>query len=369
MPALLLEVTPYQTQDVYRTIEITDKHNLHHLHRVIQDAFLLDDEQLYAFFMKNRRWDKTFMYGGPNVTAKYSAQNTALSSLSLHNKRFLYLFDFGDELRYEVRVLEEREAEEGVQYPRIVDAGGKAPPQYRIYDENDASDDENLPSEKSAGDPEVLESVTCLVPRIREVLDRIESRSSDPEAVVELSQQNNELTQEHDLAQEFVRFTGNDMNLIYRVESMVEANVFDWMMGLPRRMSNAGLLEGGLALARSLYSVFQSEQINCNLPLILARAGFSDEARERLAALLSEYPEDWFVLLMAGETYLIFNECHQAKKCLEDALFWVGDFLEGRDRILHEIRKAKVGRNDPCPCGSGMKYKKCCIDREIGASA
>jgi SEC-C motif-containing protein len=25
------------------------------------------------------------------------------------------------------------------------------------------------------------------------------------------------------------------------------------------------------------------------------------------------------------------------------------------------IRKgAKIGRNDPCPCGSGKKYKKCC---------
>jgi len=23
-------------------------------------------------------------------------------------------------------------------------------------------------------------------------------------------------------------------------------------------------------------------------------------------------------------------------------------------------RVAKVGRNDPCPCGSGKKYKKCC---------
>ena len=23
--------------------------------------------------------------------------------------------------------------------------------------------------------------------------------------------------------------------------------------------------------------------------------------------------------------------------------------------------KAKVGRNDPCPCGSGKKYKKCCL--------
>jgi preprotein translocase subunit SecA len=23
-------------------------------------------------------------------------------------------------------------------------------------------------------------------------------------------------------------------------------------------------------------------------------------------------------------------------------------------------RRAKVGRNDPCPCGSGKKYKHCC---------
>lgn len=23
---------------------------------------------------------------------------------------------------------------------------------------------------------------------------------------------------------------------------------------------------------------------------------------------------------------------------------------------------AKVGRNDPCPCGSGKKYKKCCLN-------
>lgn len=21
----------------------------------------------------------------------------------------------------------------------------------------------------------------------------------------------------------------------------------------------------------------------------------------------------------------------------------------------------KVGRNDPCPCGSGLKFKKCCL--------
>lgn len=24
------------------------------------------------------------------------------------------------------------------------------------------------------------------------------------------------------------------------------------------------------------------------------------------------------------------------------------------------VRSEKIGRNDPCPCGSGKKYKKCC---------
>jgi hypothetical protein len=27
----------------------------------------------------------------------------------------------------------------------------------------------------------------------------------------------------------------------------------------------------------------------------------------------------------------------------------------------------KVGRNDPCPCGSGQKYKKCCLAKDDAA--
>ena len=29
----------------------------------------------------------------------------------------------------------------------------------------------------------------------------------------------------------------------------------------------------------------------------------------------------------------------------------------------------KVGRNDPCPCGSGKKFKKCCLDKPYQPSA
>mgnify|MGYP001563921024 CR=1 FL=1 len=28
---------------------------------------------------------------------------------------------------------------------------------------------------------------------------------------------------------------------------------------------------------------------------------------------------------------------------------------------------AKTGRNDPCPCGSGQKYKRCCLPRDDAA--
>ena len=28
--------------------------------------------------------------------------------------------------------------------------------------------------------------------------------------------------------------------------------------------------------------------------------------------------------------------------------------------IQKQEKKVEIGRNDPCPCGSGKKYKKCC---------
>lgn len=37
-----------------------------------------------------------------------------------------------------------------------------------------------------------------------------------------------------------------------------------------------------------------------------------------------------------------------------------------RDNVVKFVpRTSTIGRNDPCPCGSGKKYKKCCIDKEI----
>ena len=32
-----------------------------------------------------------------------------------------------------------------------------------------------------------------------------------------------------------------------------------------------------------------------------------------------------------------------------------------RGRYVEVRTEPKIGRNEPCPCGSGKKYKKCCI--------
>jgi preprotein translocase subunit SecA len=32
----------------------------------------------------------------------------------------------------------------------------------------------------------------------------------------------------------------------------------------------------------------------------------------------------------------------------------------GHADVIDMKTKQKVGRNDPCPCGSGKKFKKCC---------
>ncbi|MEY8000812.1 SEC-C metal-binding domain-containing protein [Clostridium sp. Mt-5] len=47
---------------------------------------------------------------------------------------------------------------------------------------------------------------------------------------------------------------------------------------------------------------------------------------------------------------------------------WNSIFSEEKRREIHKswvasktiINKNKIGRNDPCPCGSGKKYKHCC---------
>ena len=44
-----------------------------------------------------------------------------------------------------------------------------------------------------------------------------------------------------------------------------------------------------------------------------------------------------------------------------DSMSWWHCFKEERKIRTPVVTGVKIGRNDPCPCGSGKKYKKCCL--------
>ena len=38
--------------------------------------------------------------------------------------------------------------------------------------------------------------------------------------------------------------------------------------------------------------------------------------------------------------------------------------MMGIDPTPAQLKRGRVGRNDPCGCGSGKKFKKCCLISE-----
>ena len=62
-------------------------------------------------------------------------------------------------------------------------------------------------------------------------------------------------------------------------------------------------------------------------------------------------------LYTANNEFCNHHERSTFKKVNGEWRFVDGDFV--RDKPI-EREEPKIGRNDPCPCGSGKKYKKCC---------
>jgi uncharacterized protein len=86
-----------------------------------------------------------------------------------------------------------------------------------------------------------------------------------------------------------------------------------------------------------------------------------------------ECPKNRFLLTPDGEAGLnflcsgykrFFSHCQSFVS--EVASLWREqnpDQLQPIEGIAETKSHTKIGRNDPCPCGSGMKYKKCCLGK------
>ncbi|MDQ5854647.1 MAG: plasmid pRiA4b ORF-3 family protein [Chloroflexota bacterium] len=125
---------------VWRVIEILDNQTLEDLHDAIQDAFGWDDDHLYSFYMSNRAWDNLTVIARP-TEFEYdppTADEVTPAQLDLQQgQKFLYIFDFGDDLRHNIEVMHIVTPPPPGEFPRIVLRQGKAPVQYPGWEDED----------------------------------------------------------------------------------------------------------------------------------------------------------------------------------------------------------------------------------------
>ena len=110
-----------------------------------------------------------------------------------------------------------------------------------------------------------------------------------------------------------------------------------------------------------------SEKFDMPLELMV---GFLDGIEESLIKPngIDEITEDSEVSLLFDPEKLYMNMVDCNAEWLYTLPQWDKIFTEEKRKELYKIQKSsktivkppKVGRNDPCPCGSGKKYKKCC---------
>ncbi|MCM1258377.1 MAG: SEC-C metal-binding domain-containing protein [Roseburia sp.] len=103
---------------------------------------------------------------------------------------------------------------------------------------------------------------------------------------------------------------------------------------------------------------------------IMDMTGFLDGINDSLITPnpIDTMEEDTVVNLNFDKEKLYKNMVEARADWLYELPMWEEIFdKETRHKLFMEQRKSgtivtgkKVGRNDPCPCGSGKKYKKCC---------
>lgn len=121
---------------LYRDIEVSSSSTLADLAEAIVAAFGFDMDHAYGFYSKltgklfdsPRRFE---LFADIEGSGYCSVKGTrVITAFQKVGSAMTFLYDYGDEWRFRVEVIETGQAEPEADYPKIVSKIGKAPPQY-----------------------------------------------------------------------------------------------------------------------------------------------------------------------------------------------------------------------------------------------
>ncbi len=357
----------YQT-GCYRHIRISDEAKLSTLHGAIADAFGLTDGRMHVFFMNNCAWDNTCGYycTGFQDSKNPATDEVRLCDFSLEKgSRFLYIYDFGRERRFSVKLLSV--SDEETKAPLLIRSKGEfflGDRQVKgIYGETPRQKEHPLPQDKW------------------ELVHLYASAAVNLYGFVSLST--------------FCKiFNGHNEAQIHTLEteqylaarSGEEYVVHNGFLVFPAGQDSAALLKDLLSEAHGKPRYVPGDRAAflkyldidyTDTPEITEKIKkylfglYHDETtvtlatKEFLQMLRLDYPIHEFSAVFGGESeaaeqqlFTLVVEAKNASRIWKNKGFTP---VEAARLKLSAPQVLKtVGRNDPCPCGSGKKYKKCC---------
>jgi Plasmid pRiA4b ORF-3-like protein len=134
---------PPGAPSIWREVELAADQTLAELGERIPAAFEFDDDHLWSFFLSGKPWDRASEYArlpDPPVGGRNRGADGLRVGDAPAKKEFLFLFDYGDEWHFGVRLVRTGEVEPGARYPRVVASQGQAPRQYPDVDDENGWD-------------------------------------------------------------------------------------------------------------------------------------------------------------------------------------------------------------------------------------
>ncbi|MGN0498423.1 MAG: preprotein translocase subunit SecA [Acutalibacteraceae bacterium] len=135
------------------------------------------------------------------------------------------------------------------------------------------------------------------------------------------------------------RFEGFDM--FDQMIATIRENTVKMVLVAPRRI---------LAIQK------QQEEMQRRAMEQRARAAAAAQAQQERAAAAQEQARQAAQQAQQNQKLNVVFKREQVAKPTATS----GDGTDSANKTVRKTAKQKVGRNDPCPCGSGKKYKKCC---------
>jgi tetratricopeptide (TPR) repeat protein len=195
--------------------------------------------------------------------------------------------------------------------------------------------------------------------------------------------------------------TSKDM--VYDLSMSTIYDLYAWLFDLPFTLARFGMVEEALNLGETWAKIDDADIFLGDRCVILAESGLKDQTYKQIEQLLKDFSDNAWVRIKIGDAYAEFGEWEKAEQTyryvlsmpnnddghdgaverlitlykrtgrndeadqLESEHFQQFDDLEEAYEIVEPRNKyqlfkvpPKTGRNSPCPCGSGKKYKKCC---------